>query len=158
MPEPWPGPEPDELVIENDGPAIVRTNYWDIAAAKAGKVYLSVNAGVFRLLVPPARERDLAEMKTAEGAAVSRGDFGGYAGITGEGVEVLFDDGSNRPFTLHLNMLSLQSVPPREEAGRRVVLAVWTRGPRGEPVKAMELPCTFRLAKRMPDLRPWDAV
>jgi hypothetical protein len=151
-------PEPDVLVIENDGAAITRTNYWDTAAAQTGKVYLSTHAGAFRLLVPPGRGRDLAEMRLARGAAVSRGDCGGYAGVRGEGVEVLFDDGSDSPYALYMNLLSLQSVSPRAEAGRRGVLTVWTRGLGGEPVLALEMPCTYRLAERMPDLRPWNAV
>jgi hypothetical protein len=33
------------LEIHNDGPAIVSSNYWDTELAKAGAVFLSVNAG-----------------------------------------------------------------------------------------------------------------
>ena len=38
------------LVVENDGPEIVATNYWELPAAAAGKFLVSVNAGAFRLL------------------------------------------------------------------------------------------------------------
>jgi hypothetical protein len=148
--------EPDILRIENDGAEIKATNYFDTPGARAGKFFLSLNAGAFRLLVPITQYMALAEMRTARGAAVSRGNHDGTKGLTGDGVEVLFDDGTDSPFALHLGMASLHSIPPASESGRRVVLSVWTAGQGGGVTKALELPCTFRVADRLPDLRPWN--
>jgi hypothetical protein len=43
----------DFITVENDGQEIVGTNYWNSEYFRRGAVYLSVNAGAFRLLVPP---------------------------------------------------------------------------------------------------------
>jgi len=42
------------ITIANDGPDIASTNYWATDHARAGIVYLSGNAGAWRLLMPPA--------------------------------------------------------------------------------------------------------
>ena len=47
------------LKFENDGPLIVASNYWESEMAAAGKLYVSINAGCFRLLVP--RRLDAAQ-------------------------------------------------------------------------------------------------
>jgi hypothetical protein len=78
------------LEIVNDGPAITSTNYWETDYARAGEVFLSLNAGCFRLLLPEALEREIAEMATAGNVIVSRGPWpdGGKA----DAIELLFDD------------------------------------------------------------------
>jgi hypothetical protein len=43
------------LQIENDGQAIIASNFWDTAYAQHGAVFLSVNAAAFRLLQPDLR-------------------------------------------------------------------------------------------------------
>jgi hypothetical protein len=40
------------LQFENDGPLLVASDYWQSPIAAAGKLYVSINAGCFRLLVP----------------------------------------------------------------------------------------------------------
>lgn len=42
----------DLLKFENDGAIIQRTNFFESSIAQSGKMYLSWNAGVGRLLVP----------------------------------------------------------------------------------------------------------
>ena len=42
------------LKVENDGPRIVSTNFFETDQAKAGKFFVSVNAGTLRLLIPDA--------------------------------------------------------------------------------------------------------
>jgi hypothetical protein len=46
----------NRLEIHNDGPEIVRTNYWRSDASLTGALLLSVNHGTLRLLVPPNAE------------------------------------------------------------------------------------------------------
>jgi hypothetical protein len=63
--------------IENDGPSIVATDYWTSDHGKAGAVFLSINAGAFRLLVRRLRlgRRDgdlLALAARGGGAAMTR--------------------------------------------------------------------------------------
>ncbi|MDX9788933.1 MAG: hypothetical protein RBT11_19320 [Desulfobacterales bacterium] len=38
------------IQISNDGPEILSTNYWETEHAKKGFLYMSINAGAFRLL------------------------------------------------------------------------------------------------------------
>jgi hypothetical protein len=46
-------PEPrNVLKFENDGPLLLASNYWQSEMAAAGKLYVAINAGCFRLLVP----------------------------------------------------------------------------------------------------------
>jgi hypothetical protein len=63
------------LRIDNDGPAIISTNYWDSDYASAGAVFLSVNANAFRsrILSPiEAAARLKAEMKVPKAFATVR--------------------------------------------------------------------------------------
>ena len=48
------------LKIENNGPEIISPNYWDSDYAKKGYVYLSVNAGAFRLRGPCGKVPDFS--------------------------------------------------------------------------------------------------
>ena len=63
------------LFIENDGPEILSTNFWQSALARAGTFYLSTNAGAFRLLVPTQHQGSLREMRRAHTCIVSRGPW-----------------------------------------------------------------------------------
>jgi hypothetical protein len=48
-------PEPRKvLTFVNDGPLLVASDYWQSEMAAAGKLYVSINAGCFRLLVQKA--------------------------------------------------------------------------------------------------------
>lgn len=40
------------ITVQNDGPDIASTNYWESAHAARGLCYLSGNAGALRLLAP----------------------------------------------------------------------------------------------------------
>ena len=61
------------LRIENDGPLILSTNFYHTDLARRGLFYLSLNAGAFRLLVPPQHLGAVREMRTARDVVVSRG-------------------------------------------------------------------------------------
>jgi hypothetical protein len=51
------------LTFENDGPLIVASNYWESEIAAAGKLYLTMNAGCFRLLVPQIQRAIISDMR-----------------------------------------------------------------------------------------------
>jgi len=132
------------LRIENDGPRIRATNYWESEAAGRGYAYVSVNAGTFRLLLPPALETALADMATAREIVISRGPWtdAGKA----DGLEILFDDGSSSPYALHLSIEQIDRVPLDADAGRQVVCTVWTLGPK----LALSRPAYYRRVPRIP--------
>lgn len=156
--------------IENDGPLIVSTDYWRSEHGAAGALYLSVNAGAFRLLVPPRVEGDVP-LDGVVGAAVSRGPYR-ELGLT-DALEVLLDDESDSPWCAHLSLDSVDRLPLDEDAAgprssmRRVgrdliasstrawLLTVWHRDGADGARCVLSVPCTYRRARRLPDLRPW---
>lgn len=137
----------DFLVVENDGPRIVATNYWDLPHAALGKVLVTVNAGAFRVLMPPSLELAIEDMRTAKTCLVTRGPWpvGHRSGGPGtaNNVEILFDDGSDTPYILFLVAAAFDRLPPDSEVGKPCVLSVWTRPRRGVPHMALERPCGY---------------
>jgi hypothetical protein len=51
------------LKFENDGPLLVASDYWQSEMAAAGKLYVSINAGCFRLLVPQRQHGFISDMR-----------------------------------------------------------------------------------------------
>ena len=142
------------LVVQNHGPLILSSNYWELPAARAGKFLVSLNAGAFRLLVPSSQEGLVGEMATGKGVAVTRGPWPA-AGLP-DAFEVLFDDTTSDPFALHLAPESFDRVPTDADAAGEWVFTAWTRPRRGKPHKALERPCRYRRAAMLPYLKPWD--
>lgn len=118
------------IQIVNNGPAIVSTNYWGTEHASAGLCCLSGNAGVWRLLVPEAAEGLLAEMRTGTHASIEPSMH-----EPGRCWDVVFEDGSESPFSLALDKRQLD----RALEPGRCRLTVWTQ--RG---RVLDLPCTVR--------------
>lgn len=145
----------ETLMITNNGPAIIATNYWTTAAARAGKFYLSTNAGTFRLLVPAQHAGAVRDMRTATLCVVSRGPMmlGEHAVI--DALEILFDDGTTDPFSMHLSPGQIDRMPLDIDSAHAWILTVWTHlvGERGRQV--LERACRYRRVRRLPDLRPW---
>lgn len=158
----------DELqagIIKNDGSLIEATDFWQLAIAKAGKFYLSINAGCFRLLVPRSQEQVIREMRTARQIVVTRGmaDLdklpGGGKGQV-EALEILFEDGSADPFALFLDCAySVQRIPADSDIGGTFDFTAWTHlvGLRGRLAYG-PVPCYYRRSLRLPDLRPWTPI
>ena len=138
------------LRIRNDGPAIVASDYWDSEYATAGAVYLSVNAGAFRLMMPDNQIDALADMRTGKLVIISRGPW--PAQRRADAIEVLFDDGTDNPYALHIGTEQIDRLPLDANVGQPVMFSVWTRGPKVQ----LALPALYRLSERLPDLRPWQ--
>lgn len=118
------------IIIENDGQNIASTNYWQTDHAAKGLCYLSANAGAWRLLVPPAAEHYLAEMRTGKSAAIEPS-----IQMPGRCWDVVFEDGTDSPFALAIDK---QQTDRAMEPGR-CVLAVWTQAG-----KQLELDCEIK--------------
>lgn len=141
------------LTIENDGPAIRATNYWASDYARRGAFYLSCNAGAFRLLVPPAHESVIAEFRTAREIVVSRGLYEGR-----DALEILFDDHTDSPFSLHMGSEQVDRMPATEDTKTVWAFTVWIKGKGGGgAVKAFEHACHYRVVATLPHLRPLGA-
>lgn len=90
----------DYIHIENNGALISRTNYWETENAKRGYAYLSINAGSYRLLVPPGLQSLLTDMGDPDSVIISRGPWPAQG--QQDAVELLFEDGTSSPYCLHM--------------------------------------------------------
>lgn len=136
------------IVIQNRGQAIASTDYWDSDHARAGFLYLSWNAGAARLLLPDSMMLALREMNSAQYVIVSRGPWHEQGGR--EALELLFEDGSDAPYSLHLVAEQTDRLLPETDQGGGFVVTVWTRA--GE---ALRLPGKYRAVAAIPCLDPW---
>ena len=143
------------LTISNHGPLITATNYWRTDAATAGKLYCSINAGAFRLLVPPLLETIIPDLATGREAVISRGPW--PAGGQADALEILLDDGTANPWSCHLDTRSIDRLPLDSDAGKAWVFTVWTRPRRmgDRPHKALERKAYYRRVEVLPWLKPW---
>jgi hypothetical protein len=140
------------LRIENHGPLIISTNYWELPDARAAKLLVSLNDRTFRVLVPQSLESAIPDMMTGRECLVSRGPW--PAMRLPDAFEILFDDRTSDPFALHLSPGSFDIVPSDEWIAIPVVLTVWTSPRRGRPHKALERPCWYRRCPQIPYLKP----
>lgn len=138
------------FLISNRGQAIVDTNYWDSEHARAGLFYLSWNAGAGRLLVPDSQKAVLRELVGAREVIVSRGPWADQGGR--EALELLWEDGSDAPFAIHLVTEQTDRLVPAEQQGGGFAVAAWTRG----GLKA-RWPGRYRVVSSLPFLQPWSA-
>ena len=51
------------LIFANNGPLLISSNYWESDLARAAYLYLSINAGAFRLLVPESQRSIISDMR-----------------------------------------------------------------------------------------------
>ncbi len=138
------------IEIRNDGDLIAATNYWQTPYAAKGMAYLSINAGAFRLLLPPAMESSLKEMAGARSVIVSRGPWS-EAGQA-EAVEVLFEDDGPSPFVMLLGKGQCDRFPPEKDSGREdLECTVWTE----EAKMRLRFPARYRIVRKIPCLAPW---
>jgi len=140
------------LQIENHGPLLVASNFWESEQEAAGKFYLSTNAGAFRLLVPRSQEAAIAEMTTGKEVVVSRGPW--PAVKRQDGLELLFDDFSDSPYALHLSIEAADRLPLDEDAGKEWLFTAWSAPRRGRPHQVLQRPCWYRRVARIPCLQP----
>ncbi len=131
--------------IINDGGAIQETNYFDSEHAKSGLFFVSWNASVARVLVPDGRMDVIDEMRTGRICVISRGLLNRV-----DALELMFDDGSDSPFALHVDMRQTDRAVPDDH--KPFTVAAWTRAG-----KVAEWPAKYRVVKKLPYLMPWIA-
>ena len=144
--------DPHMICIRNNGIEIEETNFWDSILARKGYCYVSINASALRLLVPPVHEMQIEEMKTGKKIIVSRGPWP-RMGQT-DAFEILFDDGSENPFSLHFGTESFDRLPPRKEIPHQLTLSIWIQSLGGKPQCVWSHHCHYREVARLPCLKP----
>jgi hypothetical protein len=140
--------------IDNHGPLITATNYWTSELASAGKLFVSINAGAIRILLPANQEwyGALTDMRSAPECVLSRGPW--LAQGVAEAIEIMWDDLSDNPYALHLTPASFDLLPAEPAPGREWVLTVWIKKD-ASPHKALERRCHWRRVPKIPWLKPW---
>lgn len=143
------------MQILNDGNRITSTDYWQTEHAARGLLYLSMNAGALRLLVPRASEGMLKLWKRANRAAVQ------IAGAASVGlVHIVFEDDTNDPQFITIDARQCDRLPPAEEAGQWRPLVIYTpslNNPAGV-VQRRSLPALIRRAGHDVDATPVQPV
>jgi len=137
----------DDLVLSftntNEGD-LLGSNYFLTWAAESGFYHLSIHPKAARLLVPDCQGAALNEMRTGHSCIIACGNLDCEPAI-----ELMFDDGSDTPFSIHLRQWQLSGdlaflpgafplVAVRRDGGRSSWIAHYRRG-------------YFRL----PLLKPW---
>lgn len=143
---------PDTLHITNHGPLITASNYWQTEAAQRGKLYLSTNAGAFRLLVPLSARRAISDMRHGARHVVvsflpsARWAEGQYC------VEWMVEDGSDEPWSCHLSPDRVDRAPTPDDVGKQWIASVWDEK-NGKPHKCLERPAYVQIVPRLPWLK-----
>ncbi len=106
------------ISIVNGGPAIVSTTYWSTDHARAGLIYLSINAGALRLLVPDAVRGELLGSLPPVGTecdvAIDRGT-----------VRVVWLDDPVEPYEIEIDARQCDRRPLPEDDGRVLSLVMY---------------------------------
>lgn len=131
------------IQIQNNGPEIKSTNYWDLEHAKKGYFFLSINAGVFRLLIPDSQFEQIIEMMKAECVIISRGPWPEQE--KADALEIMFEDKSDSPYAIWIVPEQCDRLPLDSDVGKQKIFSAWTRSG-----KAFEIPCYYRRVKQLP--------
>lgn len=132
--------------IGNNGQEITETNYWQTSFARDGLFFLSWNAGAARLLIPKSVEDCISEMNGASYVVVSSGTWKGS-----DAVEILFEDDSDMPFSIHIKQEFVDRIIPPSSNGNSFVFTVWT-----ESGKKKTFEGKYRVVQELPCLQPWS--
>lgn len=136
------------IEIINKGQRVIETNYWDSDYAQRGFYFLSWNAGAARLLVPDSEKKALHDMRSADYVVISRGPWTERGGR--DAIELLFEDGSDAPFVIHLGAEQCDRLISDDEQGGGFAVAAWTRS--GQKHR---WPGKYRTVPAIPCLEPW---
>lgn len=132
------------ISIENDGPRLVATNYWEVAEYQAaGKFYLSINERCLRVLVPRSRSADTRDMAAGKIAVLSIGPCKDWGGI--EVAHLMFDDSSESPYCLFSELRAFDVLPsPADDTRTDLTCAIYAASPDLTPRLCGTLPLRIR--------------
>jgi len=134
------------IIIQNKGPEIVKTNFWETEWNEAGRFYLSGHAGAFRLLVPDEHFHWHSEIQKAKEVVITQGIDRIQKK---EMVEILFDDHTNSPIVLGLAKVQTDWIGNSRPEG--YPFFVYLEG----CFLVARFTCYCRQAKTLPCLKPW---
>ena len=103
--------------------------------------------------MPPAHESAVAEFRTAREVIVSRGPWPAHG--RPDALEILFDDHTDSPFSLHFGPEQVDRFPTSSDAEGEWVFSAWVKGKAG-PERIFSKKCYYRLAPQLPYLKPLE--
>lgn len=147
---------PPFLEIINQGPLITASNYWQSEAALHGKLYLSINAGALRLLVPLSLRPAISEMRPGAQHVVASFLAAPQWRAGAHCMEWMVEDGTSAPWSCHLSPGQIDRCPGPDDAGKQWIATVWDETS-GKPHKCIELPAYVQIVPSLPWLRKISA-
>jgi hypothetical protein len=139
------------LTIKNDGKKIVSTNFWESDFCAKGFLMVSVNAGCYRLLVPPSQEAMLKEIEAARAVVISRGPMEEGGRRKADAFELLFEDDSDYPFSIATDPAQWDRVPSDADQGWKGIFHVYIKDTPGPVMEFMRV--HYRRVKGLPCLK-----
>jgi hypothetical protein len=140
------------ILTENNEQLVLASTFWGGDYERAGKFWVSCNAGAIRVLLPKSKRHHLRDMRTAKYVICSRGPW--IAAGNRESIELLFEDDSSSPYLLNAGPESVDLMPGDPAGTGEWICSVWTFA--GAPVKELELPCRWRKVPYIPWMKPWS--
>ena len=138
----------DSLCIANNGPDIIETNYCQSFYGRQGLLFISVNAGAFRLLVPPQRKSAIPNMRRgAKHVVLSLGEMLGR-----QMIEWLVEDNSDTPYAVYVETPVCDRLFGPEDVGKEWRASVWGFE-NGKPHKYFERPAYCQIVPTLPWLQ-----
>lgn len=136
------------ITTQNKGREIVDTNYFGSEMEQRGYIFMSSNAGSFRLLLPSSLNHTLPDIKTGKYAVISRGPI--PEGGKHDGVEIMFEDHSDDPYSFVISPEQYDWMAGNADNNYEFVLDVWTAAGH-----QLSMPCYFRTVNKLPCLKPF---
>jgi hypothetical protein len=104
---------------------VEETNYWETPQALLGQAFLSFNAGVFRLLLPPVlAEQIFADIRHTSRVEIRRGPW--VEEDIEDSVLITWEDGSKTPFGAWLSEGQYDRIPYDHDVLVGTSLIAWT--------------------------------
>ena len=128
---------------------LTREEFWNTEGAQKGFFHVGFDGRDFCLLVPDSLHTEIPDIRTGRHAVVT---LGFHVGTGRTMYEILFEDGSHRPYTLNILPATFErplSMAETASIARRLI--VYTRG----FVEVAAMPAYFREVEKLPCLKPW---
>ncbi len=135
----------ETVKINNKGPDIESTNFWDLFLAREGFLYLSIHDGVARLLVPPDYTEVLMNMTLGCRAILTKGIWNGY-----DAYEIMFEMRRHEPYAVFIRTRHVDHPLTETDLNKEFTLTIWTR-----EGKQAEMPARYRTAEKLPFMQPY---
>ena len=139
------------IEITNDGQNIIETNFWASEYARNGYIYVSINDGCYRLLIPKGRKDYIEGMKGANAVLISRGPAMELMPPKSDALEILFEDGTTKPWVITIGSEQIDRLPSDVDRGWKGIMRVFYNT---HIESIFEFPVYYRRVKELPYLKP----